>query len=115
MSLNTEPNLKDPDAFYERLIELHAGLTDQQSIWLNDRLAALLAARAADAAALREAASIADEGIAGAARTPMHVAKFILLLANHIGESPLLEQVLSEAARMAAELASTAASGNVPR
>ncbi|GLU35256.1 DUF2783 domain-containing protein [Trinickia caryophylli] len=122
MSLNTELNLADPDAFYERMIELHAGLTDQQSLRLNDRLAALLSATVADTAVLREAVAVAndgandgaDDGADDAARSPIHVAKLILLLANHIGDSAILDRIFSEGARMAAELASTPAPGNVP-
>jgi hypothetical protein len=62
--LNTETlTISDPDAFYNDLIDLHAGLTEAQSAVVNWRLILLLAnqaggetARAAvKAAALRRA------------------------------------------------------------
>ena len=46
--------LKDPDAFYEALIELHEGLDADQSHRLNARLILLMAEAIGDEARLRE-------------------------------------------------------------
>jgi hypothetical protein len=43
MPLITEPNLEEPDPFYEALIETHRDLTEAQSHALNARLVLLLA------------------------------------------------------------------------
>ena len=53
--LRTHPNVDDPDAFYAKLIELHQGLTAEQSHKLN--------------------------------------AKLILMLANHIGDREVLDEI----------------------
>lgn len=53
--LRTLPNVGDPDGFYARLIELHQGLTPEQSHKLN--------------------------------------AKLILMLANHIGDQEVLDEI----------------------
>ena len=41
--LITEPNIPDPDGFYERLIAAHRNLDDEQSAALKSRLILLLA------------------------------------------------------------------------
>ena len=56
MSLRTELGVADPDDFYARLIELHEGLTTEQSHKVN--------------------------------------AKVILMLANHVGDTEVLYEVL---------------------
>ena len=66
MKLNTELNIADPDAFYERLIETHAGLTDAQSLALNAKAVALLSDLIGDEKVLQEAAGIAAEEAAQA-------------------------------------------------
>jgi hypothetical protein len=43
MALKTGLNLADPDSFYERLIDLHHGLTEEQSKLVNAKLILLLA------------------------------------------------------------------------
>ncbi len=43
MDLITDPNLEQPDPFYEALIETHRDLDDAQSQALNARLVLLLA------------------------------------------------------------------------
>ncbi len=53
--LNTQPNLADPDDFYEALIEMHRDLSDEQSQAVNARLILLLANHIGDGAVLREA------------------------------------------------------------
>jgi len=56
VSLRTELGVENPDDFYARLIELHEGLTTEQSHKIN--------------------------------------AKVILLLANHVGDTDVLNEVL---------------------
>lgn len=55
MTLNTQPNIAQPDDFYQALIEAHAGLTEQQSAALNARLILLLANQVGDLDTLKEA------------------------------------------------------------
>ena len=43
MPLTTDPNIAQPDDFYQALIDAHAGLSDAQSAALNARLILLLA------------------------------------------------------------------------
>ena len=54
--LRTEPGVENPDDFYARLIELHEGLSSEESHKVN--------------------------------------AKVILMLANHIGDTDVLHEVL---------------------
>ena len=63
--LNIEPNLPDPDAFYELLIDSHQDLDDEQSKMLNARLILLLSNHIGDLAVLREALSIARSTVQG--------------------------------------------------
>ena len=62
-SLRTDPNIADADAFYAELIELHRGLSEEQSRLLNARLILLLANHVGDIEALHAAMAIAREGI----------------------------------------------------
>ena len=48
MTLNLEPNLSDPDGFYEALLEAHEGLSDKDSGALNARLVLVLANQIGD-------------------------------------------------------------------
>jgi hypothetical protein len=96
MKLNTELNIVDPDAFYERLIETHAGLADAQSLALNARAVALLSDLIGDKKTLQEAAGIAADGSA-ADGSPEYDAKLLLLLANHVGDAAQLARVLQQA------------------
>jgi hypothetical protein len=50
--MKTTLNFTDHDAFYERLIAAHGGLTDEQSAQLNARLVLLLANQLGDEAVL---------------------------------------------------------------
>jgi Protein of unknown function (DUF2783) len=59
MKLDTEPNIASPDDFYEALIDLHRGLSDEQSALVNAKLVLLLANHIGDAEALREAMALA--------------------------------------------------------
>ena len=61
MKLNTEPNIARPDDFYEALIDLHRGLTEEQSRQTNARLILLLANHIGDMEVLSEAMKAAAE------------------------------------------------------
>lgn len=57
--LITDPNLPDPDGFYEELLAAHEGLTKAESDALNARLILLLANHVGDRQALRQALTAA--------------------------------------------------------
>lgn len=59
MTLNTQPNIAQPDDFYQALIEAHAGLSEHESAALNARLILLLANQVGDLATLKEAIAAA--------------------------------------------------------
>jgi hypothetical protein len=63
--LNVDFNLESPDDYYAALIELHRGLSDEQSELVNARLILLLANHVGDMEAVREAMQRAREGIEG--------------------------------------------------
>ena len=63
MTLESEPNIQQPDDFYQALIDAHAGLTDEQSAALNARLVLLLANQIGDLATLRQAIAAARVSI----------------------------------------------------
>jgi hypothetical protein len=65
-TLNTEPNLSRPDDFYERLIAMHRGLSDEESALVNAKLVLLLANHIGDAAVLDEALAAARDDVASA-------------------------------------------------
>ncbi|MBL8335993.1 MAG: DUF2783 domain-containing protein [Rhodoferax sp.] len=52
--MRTTPHLQDADAFYEQLLDAHAGLSREQSELLNARLILLLANQIGDARVLQE-------------------------------------------------------------
>jgi Protein of unknown function (DUF2783) len=54
-ALNTEPNLRDFDAFYEALIDSHRNLSTAQSHEMNAKLVLMLANHIGDIDVLREA------------------------------------------------------------
>ena len=66
--LNTDPNLADPDAFYESLIAMHHGLSDEQSVLANAKLVLLLANHVGDPEVLQQAIGIARSDAAAAMR-----------------------------------------------
>ena len=72
--LNIEFNIADPDAFYEKLIDAHNGLTDEESHFMNAKLVLLLANHIGDAEVLGEALAVARAGVssAGAALQQPH-------------------------------------------
>jgi len=63
MALKREPNVPDPDGLYAAIIDVHAGLTDAESVALNARLVLLLANHIGDAGVLREALATARASI----------------------------------------------------
>jgi hypothetical protein len=74
MPLQLQPNLAEPgqryfrdftpgDDFYEALIDAHRDLSDGQSAMLNAKLILLLANQVGDIGVLRQALSVAREGV----------------------------------------------------
>jgi len=63
MSLITEPNIAQPDEFYEALIDTHRDLDDAQSQMLNAKLILLLANHIGDLEVLQQALRVAREDI----------------------------------------------------
>lgn len=59
MNMETTPTLRDPDGFYELVLDAHRGLTDAESARLNARLVLLLANQIGDDAVLAECVSAA--------------------------------------------------------
>jgi len=55
MSLNLEPNIPDPDGFYDELLAAHQDLSKEQSDALNARLILVLANHIGDRDILRAA------------------------------------------------------------
>ncbi len=55
MSLNLEPNIDDPDGFYQDLLGAHEGLSKEQSDAFNARLIVTLANHIGDRDILRMA------------------------------------------------------------
>ena len=62
-SLNIDLNIASPDDFYAALVEVHRGLSDEQSELVNARLILLLANHVGDIRVLREAMQRAREGV----------------------------------------------------
>ena len=58
-SLNTAPNIADPDGFYADLIAVHEGLADDESAALNARLIFILANHIGEQDVLRDAIAAA--------------------------------------------------------
>jgi Protein of unknown function (DUF2783) len=65
--MRTEPNIPDPDGFYEALLKAHENLSEAESSELNARLVFLLANQIGDQAVLLECVAAARE----AARSPL--------------------------------------------
>ena len=59
MPLATTSNIADPDAFYQALVDAHAGLSADESAALNARLVLLLANQIGDDATLLAAVAAA--------------------------------------------------------
>ena len=61
--LKLDPNIAEPDEFYEALMAAHRGLSSQQSGRVNARLILLLANQIGDLDTLRDALAKAREGV----------------------------------------------------
>ena len=61
--LNSEPNIVEPDDFYEALIDMHRDLGPAQSQLVNAKLILLLANQVGDRDILRQAMAKAREGV----------------------------------------------------
>jgi Protein of unknown function (DUF2783) len=55
--LNIEPNLLDPDAFYQALVDMHRDLSTEESHKVNAKLVLLLANHIGDIDVLQQAMS----------------------------------------------------------
>jgi hypothetical protein len=62
--LNVEPNMPEPDAFYELLVDTHKDLSEEGSRMLNAQLILLLSNHIGDLDVLREAFAIARANVA---------------------------------------------------
>ncbi|WP_299770582.1 DUF2783 domain-containing protein [uncultured Tateyamaria sp.] len=60
MGLNLEPNIADPDGFYDELLAVHQGLSKEESDALNARLILILANHVGDRDVLRAALKAAQ-------------------------------------------------------
>ena len=65
MALMLEPNIPDPDGFYDELIRAHEGLGDEAAAALDARLVLILANHIGDRAVLRAAIAAARRRAAG--------------------------------------------------
>ena len=63
MPLNREPNIPDPDGFYEALIDHQRDLDDDQAALFQAKLVLILANHVGDRQVLREALALARDGI----------------------------------------------------
>lgn len=61
MPLNLEPNIPDPDAFYETLIKAQQGLDDEAAQKINSRLILILANHIGDNEILADAIAVASK------------------------------------------------------
>ncbi|MBO9512758.1 MAG: DUF2783 domain-containing protein [Variovorax sp.] len=61
--LNTQPNLQNPDDFYQALIDTHRGLSDEHSAALNARIVLLLSNHIGDEDVLKEAFRTARQSL----------------------------------------------------
>lgn len=59
MNLNLDPNIPDPDGFYQELIDSQRDMTDAQAQMMNCKLILVLANHIGDRAVLREALKVA--------------------------------------------------------
>jgi hypothetical protein len=64
MPLNRQPNIADPDGFYEALINSQRDLDEEQAAMMNAKLILLLANHIGERAVLEEALALARPGAA---------------------------------------------------
>lgn len=69
MSLKLELNTRQPDEIYQAIIDMHEGLSEQESSAVNARLILLLANHIGDVNIIRDATAIA-RGKRGASSEP---------------------------------------------
>ena len=62
MRLRIDPNIPDPDGFYDELLRAHEGLNDEESRAFDARLVLVLANHVGDREVLREALAAARGG-----------------------------------------------------
>jgi hypothetical protein len=55
MTLNTAPNISDPDGFYQELIDSQRDMTEEEAELMNAKLILILANQVGDRNVLREA------------------------------------------------------------
>ena len=65
MSLILEPNVGNADDMYQAIIDMHQGLSDEQSARVNAKMILLLANHIGDVDVVQEAAGIARAGLSG--------------------------------------------------
>ncbi len=58
--MRSDPNIPDPDAFYEALVRANEGLSETESLSLMNRLCLLLANQIGDQAALMDVVAAAQ-------------------------------------------------------
>ena len=61
MPLNLTPNIPDPDGFYDELLDVHRGLSKEESDALNARLVLILSNHIGNRDTLREALAAAGK------------------------------------------------------
>ena len=59
--LNLDPAFTDPDAVYQDIIDMHKGLTDEESLAANAKLVLLLVNHIGDAGTITAATKLARE------------------------------------------------------
>ncbi len=60
MSLILDPNIPDPDGFYDELLQAHHGLSAEESEKLNAKLVLILSNHIGDREVLRDALRVAS-------------------------------------------------------
>ncbi len=63
MTMKTEPTLRDPDGFYEKLLDAQQGLNEEQLRLFNARLVLLLANQVGDDGVLEQCIDAARRGV----------------------------------------------------
>ena len=74
MPLNRQPNIPDPDGFYQELIESQRELSDEQADMLSTKLVLILANHVGEREVLREAIALARSNTLAHANAPAQAA-----------------------------------------